>query len=76
MDVCTEQAYQRCIAELTHQLAERDARIVDLRAQVADMSVKVAVLTQQATNSNGDAFGLTPTANNREIVSFCPTAWW
>ncbi len=49
MDVCTEQAYQRCIAELTHQLAERDARIVDLRAQVADMSVKVAVLTQQAT---------------------------
>ena len=35
MDVCTEQVYQRRITELTRQLAERDATIVDLRAQVS-----------------------------------------
>jgi uncharacterized coiled-coil protein SlyX len=47
MDVCTEQARQRRITELTLQLAERDATIADLRAPVADLSVKVALKNRQ-----------------------------
>ncbi|MGC9261865.1 MAG: DUF6444 domain-containing protein, partial [Phycisphaerae bacterium] len=50
MDARAEQVYQQRIAELTRQLAERDATIVDLRAQVVDLSVKVAAPTQQVTD--------------------------
>ncbi len=47
MDVRTEQAYQQRIAELTAQLAQRDATIAALRQQVTDLSKQVADLLAQ-----------------------------
>ena len=47
MDARTEQAYQKRIAELTAQLAQRDATIADLQQQVATLSKQVADLLAQ-----------------------------
>lgn len=64
MDVCTEQVYQRRITELIRQLAERDATIVDLRVQVADLSVKVDALTQQGTDLLAQVARLSKNSSN------------
>jgi len=59
MDVRTEQAYQQRIAELTAQLAQRDATIAGLQLQVAalseqvvDLLAQVARLSKNSSNSS------------------------
>ncbi len=47
MDARTEQAYQQRIAELTHQLAQRDAAILELRVQLTQRDATIAALQQQ-----------------------------
>ena len=47
MDARTEQAYQQRIAELTHQLAQRDTAILELRVQLAQRDATIAALQQQ-----------------------------
>ena len=47
MDARTEQAYQQRIAELTHQLAQRDTAILELRVQLTQRDATIAALQQQ-----------------------------
>ncbi|MGC8561373.1 MAG: SlyX family protein [Phycisphaerae bacterium] len=64
MDAPTEEAYQRRITELTIQLAERDATIVDLRSQVAHLSAQVAALTQQVADLLAQVARLSKNSSN------------